>query len=42
MKTQLYKTRNPIALAMKRMRMSTKVVKDSTKYTRKVKHKGKE
>ena len=38
MKTQLYKTRNPIALAMYRMKQSTRIVKDKTKYTRKVKN----
>ena len=35
MKTQLLKSRNPIALAMRRMRASTKIVQDKTKYNRK-------
>lgn len=39
MKTQLLRRRNPIALAMQRMRASTKIVRDKTKYSRKVKHK---
>lgn len=41
MKTQLLRKRNPIALAMQRMRASTRVIKDKTKYNRKEKHKGK-